>query len=150
MIYTCNVCKKTTSFVGLKKYSAKEQEVLVSTPAPKIKLKKGDLNAGLFIKTPIENKTQDESKANIQEDTCQNEASFQSSSIPQLMDPSNPKEPQKIQKTHFTPEIKKNATPQSISSSKKKKRKGLLAQILNQEQEAKRQKKTLTSFLTFL
>ncbi|GBM45403.1 hypothetical protein AVEN_74980-1 [Araneus ventricosus] len=147
--YTCNVCKKTTPFVGLKKYSAKEQEMLISIPAPKIKLKKGDLNAGLFLRTPTEKKIQNESETNIQDNKCQNEVPFQASPTPELMDPSNPNN--KPQTTHFTSEImKKNVTPQITSSSKKKKRKGLLAQILNQEQEAKRQKKTLSSFLTSL
>ncbi|XP_055941418.1 UPF0711 protein C18orf21 homolog [Argiope bruennichi] len=150
IIYTCNICKKRTPFVGLKKYSAKEQDVPINTSTPKIKLKKGDLNAGLFIKTPIEEKIQNKLVVNNQDVKSQNEVPSEVSTS-ELMDTFNPNNGSSItRKTQFTSEImKKNVKPQ-MSSSKKKKKKGLLVQILNQEQEARRQKKTLSSFLTSL
>ncbi|GIY36449.1 uncharacterized protein CDAR_561291 [Caerostris darwini] len=158
IIYTCNTCKKTTTFPGLKKYSTKDKNISFSTPVPKIKLKKGDLNAGLFIKTPVDhltkkpkNKLEKEPEilkaTNFSERMNSSEKGLKQNVISlsnKLLNTPNP-----VGKVHLTPSVlKQNSTPQLKSSSKKKK--GLLKHILNQEQEAKKQKKGLSSFLISL
>lgn len=79
----------------------------------------------------------------IHNDKTQNEVSSQTTLTPESTGSLHKNNPQ-------IAETKKNVTLQTASSNKKKRKKGLLAQILNQEQEAKRQKKTLSSFLTSL
>ncbi|GFU49180.1 uncharacterized protein NPIL_261631 [Nephila pilipes] len=143
IIYTCNICKKTTAFSGSKKYIIKKP--FRAPVIPKVKRKKGDLNAGLFIKIPMENKSQNKQTENVLENKQDISAEKKSSSE---LNPHSKKISGKM--NSIIDILKQNVTPELKSSVRKKNRKTLLSQILNQEEEAKKKKNNLSSFLISL
>ncbi|GIY73576.1 uncharacterized protein CEXT_62681 [Caerostris extrusa] len=129
-IYTCNSCKKTTTFPGLKKYSTKDKNISFSTPAPKIKLKKGDLNAGLFMKTPVDHLTKKtKSKlgkkseilkaTNFSEKMNSSEKGLKQNVISlsnKLLNMPNPQKEKRIAETHFKSRTRIQKQKKSLSS----------------------------------
>lgn len=130
IIYTCDSCKKTTKFPGLKKYCMRKGKKKLSFPIQKIKRKKRELNAGLFIETPVENKLKKYVPENKQE------LSVVSKKSSKIREPSYSRIP-KFSKRNVTSKVK--------TSAKKKK---TLAKILNEK--AKKPKHTFYNFLSTL
>ncbi|GFW17691.1 hypothetical protein TNCV_2652481 [Trichonephila clavipes] len=164
IIYTCNICKKISKFKGLKKCFTRMKNItpkIHSIRISTVKRKKGDINAGLFIKTPVENKLTENFEKNKQEIL---EGSSNSDISNQYIKPevkSSTKNKQELlensfgflessKKANSNPDIsKQNIIPKVESSTKKKKGKSLLEKILIEEQEAKK-RISLSSFLISL
>ncbi|GFR31946.1 hypothetical protein TNCT_320401 [Trichonephila clavata] len=172
IVYACNICNKTSKFQGLKKCSNQMKNTIPKIPSvriSKVHRKKGDLNAGLFIKTPVENKLTEKFAKNKQEilegssnpdiskqyikpevkSSTENKQEILENSFG-LLESSKSKVTESSKKANSNPDIsKQNIKSELKSSTKNKKRKTLLEKILNQEQEAKKQK-SLSSFLISL
>ncbi|GFY67450.1 hypothetical protein TNIN_322541 [Trichonephila inaurata madagascariensis] len=159
IIYTCNICKKTSKFKGLKKCSNQMKNITHSIRISTVKRKKGDINAGLFIKTPVENKLTENFAKNKQEILEGSSNSDISKQFIKSEVKSSTKNKQELSENSFgflessqsskKANSKQNIIPEVKSSTKKKNRKSLLEKILNEEQEAKKQK-SLSSFLISL
>lgn len=156
-VYRCFACRKTTIFAGTKSNSSRLNiSANTSTPVSKLKLNKSDLNAGLFIPSPCDasssqkkNFDTHKNSPNTSTTECDKEISMTSNDSMNL---SNSKE--EISKNSFkneTPPPSCKILPKSSlkQQATAKKKKTLLAEILNHEQN-KKSKTKLSSFLVSL
>ncbi|KAG8200348.1 hypothetical protein JTE90_028530 [Oedothorax gibbosus] len=135
IVYTCNVCKKTSKFSGLTK-QPRSVKVSFTTPVLKIRSKK-DLNAGLFIKTSNEKKSEEVKMQPVVQEQ------------PTLKPPMAIKQNTNI-KFLNKPSRTQNLSMNSTTKFSKKRKSDLLTQILKQEQELPKKKSSLSSFLMSL